>query len=83
MRFSDAIKTEFGSFVISVILGLGLAALFQEVCKGDNCIIFEPPNPDYINNNIFQFKEGCYKFKTVVEECDNKKKKIKKEKRPF
>lgn len=78
MRFSDAMNTEFGSCVISIILGLGLAALFQEVCKNDDCIILEPPNHKYIETNIFQFKEGCYKFDTRIEECDEKKRKIRK-----
>jgi hypothetical protein len=72
MRFGDAMNTEFGSFVISIILGLGLAALFRETCKGQNCIILEPPNHNYINNHIFQFKSGCYKFKPKMTECKTK-----------
>lgn len=79
MRISDALNTEFGSLVISMILGLGLAAIFQEVCNDDDCIILEPPNHKYIKNNIFQFKEGCYKFDAVLTECDSKKKIIKKQ----
>ena len=77
MKFSEVMNTEFGSCVVSVILGLGLAALFQEVCKGDDCIVLEPPNHKYIKDNIFQFKEGCYKFDTILSECDNNKKIIK------
>jgi hypothetical protein len=72
MRFGEAMNTEFGSFVISLILGLGLSALFREVCKGQDCIIFEPPNDNYIQSHIFQFKSGCYKFKPKFTECKTK-----------
>lgn len=78
MRFSDALSTDFGSFIISMILGLGLAAMFQEICKGDDCIILEPPNHKYVSENIFQFKEGCYKFDAEIVECDDNKRTIKK-----
>jgi hypothetical protein len=78
MRFTDALNSEFGSFIISMILGLGLAAMFQEICKGDDCIVLEPPNHSYVTNNIFQFKEGCYTFDTVMTECDEKKRTISK-----
>jgi hypothetical protein len=80
MKFVDALNSDFGSFIISMILGLGLAAMFQDICKGDGCIVLEPPNHSYVTNNIFQFKEGCYKFDTVITECDENKKTIQKSK---
>ena len=35
---TKAFDTKTGSAIISIIFGLGLAALFRQSCKGDRCI---------------------------------------------
>ena len=43
MNFKKALNSDTGKILISVLLGLGLASLFREACKGDKCINFEGP----------------------------------------
>ena len=32
-----------GKFIISIILGLGIAALFRKVCNNNKCIVIKAP----------------------------------------
>ena len=40
MFLKRIVETDWGSVLISGVLGLGLAALFQKACKDNNCVIF-------------------------------------------
>lgn len=68
--FKRVLSSRFGVILISIIWGLGLAALFQRACHGKNCIVKKAPHPDTISGKIFQFEEQCYKFKPRVTNCD-------------
>ena len=37
------LKSKHGKIIISIIWGLGLAALFRKVCEGRNCIVIKGP----------------------------------------
>ena len=39
----DLFKDSKGKIILSIIWGLGLAALFRKVCKGRDCIIINIP----------------------------------------
>lgn len=73
MFLKDAMNTDFGSVVISIILGLGLAALFRQVCDDDQCLVITAPEHDYVTSNTFKFDKGCYSFETEMTSCENKK----------
>jgi hypothetical protein len=66
---------EYSKYIISVILGLGLATLFRKVCNDRNCLIFKAPNINSIKNKIFKHNNKCYKFNYNSCSC-NKNKKI-------
>ena len=72
MFLKEAINTDFGSIIISVILGLGLAALFRKICEDDNCIILVAPKNDFIKENTFKFEDGCYRFEPEITNCEKK-----------
>lgn len=61
---SDAAKK-----VISIILGLGLAALFRQVCNDDRCKIIKGPSLREIEKNIYKIDERCYKYKPMASQC--------------
>ena len=67
-----------GKIIISLLLGLGLASLFRRSCK-NNCIILKGPNPSNIFNNIYNFDDKCYKYKTKMVKCSKDKNNIIKE----
>ena len=62
----------FGSILISVILGLGLAALFKRVCKGDGCMVINAPNENDIRNYVYKVDQSCYKYTPNVVDCGDK-----------
>ena len=71
------LNTEGGQILISVLWGLGLAALFRSVCKGRNCIVIKAQKPNKIKNKIFKYNNSCYKYKSEAVSCDKNKEPIK------
>ena len=55
MNLRRLIYSDIGKYIISILLGLGLATLFRKVCKDRNCIVFKAPNIKKIKNQIFKF----------------------------
>ena len=70
MNFKRLLDTELGRGFISLLLGLGLATLFRNVCTGDKCITFNGPVINDMDENIYKYDEKCYKYKTVAAKCD-------------
>ena len=67
------IKTKGGQIFISIIWGLGLSALFRQICLGRNCIVIQAVNPDKIKNKIFKYNNNCYQYNPEVVSCKNNK----------
>lgn len=81
ISFESILSERFGSIIISIILGLGLASLFKRVCKND-CIIYKVENYKKIKNNIYEWDDNCYQYQKVNIQCpkkDHKQKYIKEE----
>lgn len=71
MRPTDIIfSSKTGCILVSILLGLGLASIFREVCVGDNCVIItrSPPVKD-IEGQTFKKNDKCYKYKAINSEC--------------
>ena len=76
-KFSNLLKSNGGKFLISIILGLGLASLFRKVCDDDyyNCVVYN--GSDYekeIKDKKFKHDGKCYKYDIEAVSCDDKKK---------
>ena len=65
----DFLSNDKGKIIISIIWGLGLAALFRKVCKGRNCIVIKGPKPQELENKIFQFENKCYIYDSMATKC--------------
>jgi len=65
-----------GTYIISIILGLGLATLFRQVCKDKNCIKFNGSVYKNIDGKIFQYDDKCYSYEAETVKCDAKNKKV-------
>ena len=74
MNFRRLIYTDIGRYIISILLGLGLATLFRKVCNERNCIVFRAPELNKIKGQIFKYNDKCYKFEEKIEKCDESKK---------
>jgi len=74
--FKRLLNTEMGRFFISVLLGLGVATLFRQVCTGDKCITFNGPVISDIDDKIFKSDGKCYKYTTESAKCNPAKRLI-------
>ena len=67
------IKTKGGQIFISIIWGLGLSALFRQICLGRNCIVIKAVNPNQVKNKVFKYNNNCYQYNPEVISCKNEK----------
>ena len=73
MEIKRLLKTDFGSKLLSIIMGLGLATLFRKVCKGRNCMIFKGPPMEEVQKTVYKKNDKCYQFNYENVDCDTKK----------
>ena len=69
----DLLNSPLGIKLISIILGLGLASLFRNICKDGKCIIYKGPSKDDIDNYYFKLKDSddtCYKYNAYKVPCN-------------
>jgi hypothetical protein len=71
MFLNKFVNSNTGKYVMSIILGLGLSALFREVCKDKKCYIYKPVEHKYIDNKIFKADNKCYKYNQVTTKCNS------------
>lgn len=74
MYLRRLIYSEVGKYVMSILLGLGLATLFRRVCNDRSCLVFHAPHINKIKGQIFDFDGKCYTFEEKAERCDQNKK---------
>ena len=67
----DILSSKLGAICLSIILGLGLAAVFRQVCNGDSCIIIKGPDTGDINKYYYKIDEDCFKYTPYVTSCEN------------
>lgn len=75
----NIIYTERGRFILSIILGLGLATFFRKVCDGKNCYNFVGPKQNEIRDQIFSFdstNSECHIMREKTVKCGNKPKAV-------
>ena len=70
MDVKQLFSTPTGSIIVSIILGLGLAAVFRRACSGNRCIVIRGPNPNDVAQNYYKVNEQCFKYTPVFTECD-------------
>jgi hypothetical protein len=74
MYLRRLIYSDVGRYVISILLGLGLATLFRKVCNDRSCLVFHAPHINKIKGQVFDFDGKCYTFEEKAERCDQNKK---------
>lgn len=74
MNFKRLLNTYLGRFLISILLGLGLATMFRKACTDKNCITFNGPVLSEFEGKIYKHGEKCYKYSLHPDKCDTTKK---------
>lgn len=67
------VRTDTGRIVLSILLGLGIAALFRKMCNDNDCKRFVAPAIDEVTDKIFKYDKSCVKYDLVPVSCDKKK----------
>lgn len=73
MNLLNLVQTRFGKYVISIMLGLGLASIFRRSCKNKQCLVFVPPNMETLKDDIYEYNGKCYKYESHSVACDKAK----------
>jgi hypothetical protein len=73
MGMEKMTHTYTGRIIMSVLLGFGLASMFREICKGNNCLKFKSPNNEKLKDTIYSHGDKCYKFFSHTINCTKDK----------
>jgi hypothetical protein len=73
MNLSKLFESKVGIAMISILLGLGVAAMFRSVCKEGKCIIVNGPPKEDVDKYYYKIQDTCYKYTPVAAECDSAK----------
>ena len=73
LNFQRLLHTPLGKIIISILLGLGLSALFYQTCQGKNCIAFHGPVISDFDDKIYKHGDECFKYNVVSAPCDKRK----------
>lgn len=73
LALKDIINSTRGKYVLSLLLGLGLATLFRRACKDRNCLVFKAPKMSEIKGKIFAYGDKCYKYNENNSTCKKTK----------
>lgn len=68
---SKLLENESMAIIISIILGLGMASLFRQVCKGNECIIVKGPNIKEVSKKVYKIDDKCYKYTPKATTCSS------------
>jgi len=69
-------ENDSGKKLASVILGLGFAAMFREICHKENCVIIKGPNSTKMKemeDTYYRIGNDCYKYNAKSINCPKKK----------
>ena len=69
VNFGRFVHTEIGKYIMSILLGFGLASLFRTVCKDKNCLIFHAPPLDQFQDKIYKSNGKCVKYNHFATKC--------------
>jgi len=76
MNIQRLVNTKMGRVFISILLGIGLAALFRRTCTDKNCIVFNGPIIKEFDDKIYKQDGKCYKYTATSSKCNTETKKV-------
>ena len=69
---SHLLEDPTGRILISIILGLGLATILRQTCKGSSCVVIESPPLGEIKKYYYKIDDDCWKYTPYASKCDEK-----------
>ncbi len=77
MHLEKFVHSTTGKYLMSIILGIGLATFFRAVCKGKRCKIIKAPPLEEIDDEVYTYNGKCFKLEKNATKCDKSKRIIK------
>jgi len=74
LHLAKFVNSTTGKFIMSILLGFGLASVFRTVCKNRNCLTFSAAPLDTFSENIYKHGNKCYKYVPHATKCTKDKK---------
>lgn len=74
LHLEKFVQTTNGKYLMSMLLGLGLATLFRNICDGDHCTDFFIAPYNQWKERIFKVLDKCVTYIPIPVKCDNKQK---------
>lgn len=65
----DVMKSDAFIKIISIILGIGFASLFRQICKEGKCVIVKGPGVNDIQKRVYKIDDKCYVYKPKATLC--------------
>lgn len=69
MYLEKFVHSKTGKIIMSIILGIGLATFFRQVCKGKRCRIQRAPPFEELEEQTYKFDDKCYKIEKQATQC--------------
>lgn len=67
---ANLLDDPYGRIAVSVILGLGLATLLRQTCKGSSCVIVHGPPLRDVQRYVYKVDDDCFKYTPYASKCD-------------
>jgi hypothetical protein len=77
LNFGKFLHSKTGKYLMSVLMGLGLASLFRVVCKDNNCLAFYAPPLEELTGKVHKKSSNkCVTLKPISVKCNSRMKTI-------
>ena len=76
IQLSKFVHSSTGRYMMSILLGFGLASLFRTVCKDKGCLIFHAPPLDDFKDKIYRDGDKCVKYTPIATKCNKNTKTV-------
>lgn len=73
MDISSFMSSKTGSYLISMVLGFGLATLVTGTCRGAQCTVLKAPDPQAYEQDTFKYDGRCWRFSSDAASCNSKR----------
>ena len=74
MFINRLLHSKTGKYMLSILLGMGLASFFRKSCQGKDCIDYSAPPVSEMEGTNYKFDGKCYEYHPEPVSCKTDKK---------
>lgn len=71
-HLSKFINSSQGRILMSILIGIGLSALFRDKCKNKMCKVLHSPQLAEVSETVYKYGRECFQFDPVPRSCSDK-----------